>query len=456
VPSKRLRYEVFRRDNYTCRYCGAKPPEVKLVPDHVVPKALGGSETDPANFVAACEACNSGKTSTSPDAPLVADVAEDALKWATAIKRAQAAMVADIEARAADRAQFQEWWDGWGYGTDADRKLIPKDPGWQVTVDQFITAGLSLPVLRDCIELAMTRRKVQDENKFKYMCGIAWSKVTEMQKAAGRIASGEPFAAGTAPAVDEFGEGRLSLARELLAELSDEERAHFLDSADMTEWQNEDDDPQTESQQACEAVSYLLNSARCNVDWLVDHIRKTLGNLPPEIGKLCLAEMAEDTGMRDPISRLAWQGITGLWALQDLIDLPAAKVWAAELTEAERMEWLEYAHALQPNAQISDERWLTRAWEAATVTAGGAYYLDMCSARGEHISNCPVRIAYWARIPEMECCGPDRAEDHKGHRVCERHLEHLMDGTFTSRGGQKFTVADFTEVEAPEDARAPL
>jgi hypothetical protein len=111
VP-RRTRYEVLRRDNYTCRYCGAKAPDVKLNIDAVVPRVLGGSHKDPANLITACEACNGGKSSSSPDSPLVADVAERALEWAQAMRRAQAAMVADIEAREADRGQFQEWWDG--------------------------------------------------------------------------------------------------------------------------------------------------------------------------------------------------------------------------------------------------------------------------------------------------------------------------------------------------------
>ncbi|AWN05089.1 HNH endonuclease [Gordonia phage Easley] len=35
--SKRLRYEILRRDNHTCRYCGATAPDVPLTVDHVVP-----------------------------------------------------------------------------------------------------------------------------------------------------------------------------------------------------------------------------------------------------------------------------------------------------------------------------------------------------------------------------------------------------------------------------------
>lgn len=33
--SKRLRYEILRRGNHTCRYCGASAPDVPLRVDHV-------------------------------------------------------------------------------------------------------------------------------------------------------------------------------------------------------------------------------------------------------------------------------------------------------------------------------------------------------------------------------------------------------------------------------------
>lgn len=51
--SKRTRYEVLRRDNHTCRYCGGSAPDVRLTVDHVLPVTLGGSD-DPSNLVAAC------------------------------------------------------------------------------------------------------------------------------------------------------------------------------------------------------------------------------------------------------------------------------------------------------------------------------------------------------------------------------------------------------------------
>ena len=57
---KKLRFEVFKRDSFTCQYCGAKAPDVLLEADHVQPRSKGGSD-DILNLVTACEACNRGK-----------------------------------------------------------------------------------------------------------------------------------------------------------------------------------------------------------------------------------------------------------------------------------------------------------------------------------------------------------------------------------------------------------
>ena len=58
--TKRLRFEILRRDSHACRYCGAKAPDAELTVDHVPPTALGGTD-DPTNLVAACRACSSSK-----------------------------------------------------------------------------------------------------------------------------------------------------------------------------------------------------------------------------------------------------------------------------------------------------------------------------------------------------------------------------------------------------------
>lgn len=58
--SKSLRFEILKRDEFTCQYCGGKPPGVVLQVDHVVPVASGG-ENELDNLVASCYECNAGK-----------------------------------------------------------------------------------------------------------------------------------------------------------------------------------------------------------------------------------------------------------------------------------------------------------------------------------------------------------------------------------------------------------
>lgn len=58
--SKSIRFEVFKRDFFTCQYCGHKAPEVLLVIDHIEPVSKGGSN-DILNLITSCKDCNSGK-----------------------------------------------------------------------------------------------------------------------------------------------------------------------------------------------------------------------------------------------------------------------------------------------------------------------------------------------------------------------------------------------------------
>lgn len=67
--SKKLRFEVFRRDGFRCRYCGANPIDAPLEVDHVIPVSAGG-KNGIDNLVSACFPCNRGKAARPLDAPL--------------------------------------------------------------------------------------------------------------------------------------------------------------------------------------------------------------------------------------------------------------------------------------------------------------------------------------------------------------------------------------------------
>jgi hypothetical protein len=62
VMATGLRFTVFTRDGFRCRYCGLSVDDgAVLQADHVVPQSKGGPTTL-ANLVTACMDCNLGKS----------------------------------------------------------------------------------------------------------------------------------------------------------------------------------------------------------------------------------------------------------------------------------------------------------------------------------------------------------------------------------------------------------
>lgn len=184
--SRRLRFEVLRRDGHTCRYCGAKAPDATLTVDHVKPTALGGTD-DATNLVAACKDCNAGKSSTNPDAPLVAQVADDALRWARAME--EVARTAALERQFLNDQidKFDAAWGDWKYGPPEDRKTVPRKRDWPETIERFLNVGLGIDTLAHLVGVAMRRDKVHIEDVWTYFCGCCWRTIDKMQEEANRV-----------------------------------------------------------------------------------------------------------------------------------------------------------------------------------------------------------------------------------------------------------------------------
>lgn len=86
--SARTRFEVFKRDEFACQYCGRCAPDVVLHVDHIVPVVEGGSN-DPINLLTACQDCNGGKSGV----PLTRVItAEDPADRAAAIRETERAI----------------------------------------------------------------------------------------------------------------------------------------------------------------------------------------------------------------------------------------------------------------------------------------------------------------------------------------------------------------------------
>lgn len=212
--SKRLRFEILRRDNHACRYCGRSAPEVQLTVDHVTPVALGGTDS-PENLVTACTDCNGGKSSIQPGSSLVEDVDADATRWAAAIKEvAERRRESDIEIR----KWFTKVWytsaDGLLLARRADGSVLyrlgpaslytdpdsypemhtieapPRPANWPTSIANFIAAGLSRQELIHFVAVAM-QSHVSRKQKWSYFCGCCWNLIRDLQNEAAQLIKDE-------------------------------------------------------------------------------------------------------------------------------------------------------------------------------------------------------------------------------------------------------------------------
>jgi len=59
--SDKKRFQVFKRDHFTCQYCGRSAKDGAILEiDHIIPKSKGGTD-DIDNLITACRECNRGK-----------------------------------------------------------------------------------------------------------------------------------------------------------------------------------------------------------------------------------------------------------------------------------------------------------------------------------------------------------------------------------------------------------
>lgn len=187
--SKALRFEILRRDNFRCHYCGTEAAQTELHVDHVVPQSLGGTN-DPSNLVTACAQCNSGKAGRTLDEPVLAAVDEKAQRYATAVEQAIAERRQVLTTEQQTKDAFRDEWNRW-------EPIEPLPAGFGDSVRQFMHAGLEWEDIIDSIEIAMSRHDIRgrEHARFKYFCGVCNRKIEDIRRRADELMSGEEPAA---------------------------------------------------------------------------------------------------------------------------------------------------------------------------------------------------------------------------------------------------------------------
>jgi hypothetical protein len=182
--SKRLRFEVLKRDGFKCHYC--HNGETLITVDHVIPRTLGGTD-DPTNLVASCDDCNSGKTSTLPGGASVDGPGSDVIRWTRAMKRAAYLAREEHNEMARYREHFKAQWGQWHF--TADKSPIPLPDDWTDSIDRFCAEGLPDWMWNNIIRRAMGG---VSGNHFRHARDLARNKLYELQRRARAEFDGQP------------------------------------------------------------------------------------------------------------------------------------------------------------------------------------------------------------------------------------------------------------------------
>ncbi|HDR9497083.1 TPA: HNH endonuclease [Burkholderia cepacia] len=172
--SKKVRFEVFKRDGFVCQYCGAHPSQAVLEVDHIIPVAEGGAD-EFDNYITACLPCNRGKGPVSLDripqslADRAAEVAEREAQirgYTEVMREARWRLEEDVESVNLVSERFAP-----GYELSESSR---------VSVRMFIEK-LGIFSVIDAMEIAGERWSHRDSKIFRYFCGICWNRIREQE-----------------------------------------------------------------------------------------------------------------------------------------------------------------------------------------------------------------------------------------------------------------------------------
>lgn len=169
--SKKIRFEIFKRDGFCCQYCSAKPPKVPLEIDHIIP-VINGGDNSLINLTTSCFDCNRGKGAR-----------ELTLVPISTIKKIERLKIAQDQYK-----EFQKI-------LSKEKKIISEQieqvnqvysnsfDGWELSerfklqVKNFIQR-MGIDEVLESMEIACSR--ISDNTKcIKYFCGICWNKIKD-------------------------------------------------------------------------------------------------------------------------------------------------------------------------------------------------------------------------------------------------------------------------------------
>jgi hypothetical protein len=167
--SKKIRFDVFKRDFFQCQYCGQFPPKVILEIDHIHPVSKGGTN-DADNLITACFDCNRGKANgLITSIPLsVLEKTEVLLEKQEQVK-AYEKLIKSIKRKAQKNVDLVE------YAFKNVYEDYTFTSTFRTSVEQFLKKLTCFEVV-ESMEIAVSRGDDAD-HAIKYFCKICWNKI---------------------------------------------------------------------------------------------------------------------------------------------------------------------------------------------------------------------------------------------------------------------------------------
>lgn len=169
--SIKKRFEIFKRDNFTCQYCSAKPPKVPLEIDHIIPVIKGGTN-DEYNLITSCFECNRGKGKNSLENTMpTQDEKLEKLKEAHSQYKIYLKYLKEVAKQQLITVQLVcDVYESVYLGETLSDKF-------RISIKKFIDK-LGIEEVVDSMEKAIQKCYKQNDVP-RYFCGICWNKIKE-------------------------------------------------------------------------------------------------------------------------------------------------------------------------------------------------------------------------------------------------------------------------------------
>lgn len=182
--SKRVRFDIFKRDRFACQYCGRTPPVVVLVIDHILPVASGG-ESQANNLITSCEDCNQGKgAKLLSSVPQSVDVAlEHEIERHEQLREYNKSLLRIRRQHIRATQKLAKYWDVKA-GNAPDAMDCAASDESKLTSFKLFLQKLPEVEVYEAVDIAIARKppSYSDRNTFKYFCGVCWTKIRKREE----------------------------------------------------------------------------------------------------------------------------------------------------------------------------------------------------------------------------------------------------------------------------------